>query len=68
MTREALSMIVKLQLAEIQHSLHADKRITYINGVPATEKDVADLEWALRNGYVRATGRICNGFVYYKTN
>ena len=68
MKAEALNMIVKLQLAEIQHEVSASKRKTYINGKPATQADIAELEWALRNGYARVTGRICNGFVYYKTN
>lgn len=68
MTSEALDMILKLQVAEIYNELNASKRKTYINGELATKEDVAELEWALRNGYARATGRVCNGSVYYKTN
>ena len=68
MTRETLRMIEKLQLAEIYHEVHAGMRKIYINDVPATEEDVAELQRRLRLGIERATGKICNGAVYYNTN
>jgi hypothetical protein len=69
MSREqALEVGLKLDFAEIQHELNADKRQTYINGVPATEEEMLAFEYALRNGRVRATGQVRNDGVYYKTH
>lgn len=69
MSREqALEVGIKLDFAEIQHDLNADKRKTYIDGVPATEEEMMAFEYALRNGLVRATGQVRNDGIYYKTN
>ncbi len=63
-----MSLALKLDFAEIEHELNAQKRKTYINGVLANDEDMMAFEYALRNGLVRATGQVRNDGVYYKTN
>lgn len=64
---EALAEQFGVPVQQFVQNIHKKACKTYINGILASDEDIAELERRLRLGSEMATGRMCGDCIYYET-